>query len=90
MNITMKNLATTSLDHVEQQLTALILSPDVKPSEVGSAAEVFATTRLLAYNMLIGASGSSPGYEELDFPRDVKNQLSRVDRLIAVAKAFGA
>lgn len=90
MNLTMKNLATDSLRHVEQQLTALIVSPEVKPSDIKQAAEVFATTRNVAYNMLIGASDSSPGYEEIDFPREIKNQLARVDRLIHVATVFGS
>lgn len=89
MNMTMTNLANDSLLHIEQQLTVVLLDPSVKPSDVGLAAEVFETTRTVAYNLLIGASDSHPGYEELDFPRAVKDRLARVDRLIKVAKWFG-
>lgn len=88
MNLTLHNLAMDTLNSIRDQLGVLLLSADVSAKDVGAATVTFKLSRTAAHTMLISASSSNPGYEELDFSNDVRTLLARVDRLLAVASAF--
>jgi len=87
-NKTLHDLGIASLEAVRDQLTTMIITPGIGPEDVGAATVTFKLSRTAGRTMLISASGSNPGYEELDFSREARELLASVDRLLAVASAF--
>jgi hypothetical protein len=88
-NPTLTNLANESLRGVTDQLLTMLRDPIVPAATIGQAVIVFRTTRAAAHKMLIDASYSNKGYEEVDFSRETANILASCDRLLDVAGVYG-
>lgn len=87
-NPTLTNLANDSLRWIYSQTLTMLVTPNVDREVVGKAVITFRTTRTAAYEMLMAASNSNPGYEVDDFGKETREALSQANRILEVAAGF--